>query len=189
MWKKKLDRRSILRYLQALGRKLKESGRKHPVRVLMLGGAYLILNGYVQRTTEDIDVLVLMPDLRIYYEQVKPMGYRHFWDVVEEVALDLGIQATWMNDRTGEFMTEFEPQGSLWQTFDYLEVWFPSIEAIFVMKLSAYREKDKGDIAGLRKKLGIRTREQAQAVIDRYCDRQYQEHYEITEHLFEEFPD
>lgn len=141
--KQPLDREKILNYLKELGKRLEESGRKKLIRVIVLGGAYLILSDIIHRTTEDVDILVLMPDLAIYYHPQKPMAYRHFWDTVEQLTIDLHLNPKWMNDKTGEFMIEFEPEGKLWQKYGYLEVLFPDPEAVFAMKMMAYRDKDK----------------------------------------------
>ena len=49
----------IEQYLAELGAALKSQGIKKPVRILMIGGAYMMLLANAPRTTDDIDILWL----------------------------------------------------------------------------------------------------------------------------------
>ena len=60
------------------------------------------------------------------------------------------------------------PDGKLWKRFGPLHVYAPAIEYILALKITAGRQKDLDDCAILLPKSQIRTRQQAQLVLDRY---------------------
>jgi hypothetical protein len=60
------------------------------------------------------------------------------------------------------------PDGKLWKRFGPLHVYVPPREYILALKIAAGRDKDLADCAILLSKTRIRTREQAQQVVERY---------------------
>ena len=60
------------------------------------------------------------------------------------------------------------PDGKLWKRFGPLHVYEPLREYILALKIAAGRDKDLADCAILLSKTRIRTREQAQQVVERY---------------------
>jgi Nucleotidyltransferase of unknown function (DUF6036) len=50
-----MEAEDIERYLAELGTELKNRGLKKPVRVLLIGGAYMLLLANAPRSTKDID--------------------------------------------------------------------------------------------------------------------------------------
>lgn len=46
----------IERYLAELGAELKARGVKKPIRILIIGGAYMLSLEHAPRTTDDIDI-------------------------------------------------------------------------------------------------------------------------------------
>ena len=60
------------------------------------------------------------------------------------------------------------PDGKLWKRFGSLHVYAPASEYILALKITAGRQKDLDDCAILLLKTPIRTRKQAQQVLDRY---------------------
>lgn len=52
----------IERYLAELGAELKNRGIKKPVRILLIGGAYMLLLANSPRSTKDIDIFWLDED-------------------------------------------------------------------------------------------------------------------------------
>lgn len=54
-----MDAEEIERYLAELGAELKNRGIKKPVRVLLIGGAYMLLLANAPRSTKDIDIFWL----------------------------------------------------------------------------------------------------------------------------------
>ncbi len=60
------------------------------------------------------------------------------------------------------------PRGTLWKQYGPLHVYVPPTEFMFALKILAGREKDLADCRLLLPQTRIRTRRQAQRVIDRY---------------------
>jgi hypothetical protein len=55
----KMEAGDIERYLAELGAELTNRGLKKPVRVLLIGGAYMLLLANASRSTKDIDIFWL----------------------------------------------------------------------------------------------------------------------------------
>ena len=60
------------------------------------------------------------------------------------------------------------PVGKLWKRFGPLHVYAPASEYILALKITAGRQKDPDDCAILLPKTKIRTRQQAQQLLNRY---------------------
>jgi hypothetical protein len=60
------------------------------------------------------------------------------------------------------------PEGKLWKRFGPLHVYAPTSAYILAPKITAGRQKDLEDCAILLPKTEIRTRQQAQQLLDRY---------------------
>ena len=60
------------------------------------------------------------------------------------------------------------PDGKLWKRFGPLHVYAPANQYILALKITAGRQKDLDDCAILLPKTKIRTRTQAQQLLDRY---------------------
>ena len=52
-----MQARDIERHLTQLGQELTDRGIQKPIRVLMIGGAYMLLLAKMQRSTDDVDIL------------------------------------------------------------------------------------------------------------------------------------
>ena len=57
-----MEARDIERYLVDLGAALKNRGVKKPLRMMLIGGAYMLLLENAPRSTEDIDIFWLEED-------------------------------------------------------------------------------------------------------------------------------
>jgi len=57
-----MEARDIKRYLADLGAALKNRGVKQPLRMMLIGGAYMLLLEHAPRSTEDIDIFWLEED-------------------------------------------------------------------------------------------------------------------------------
>ena len=57
-----MEARDIKRYLADLGAALKNRGVKTPLRMMLIGGAYMLLLENAARSTEDIDIFWLEED-------------------------------------------------------------------------------------------------------------------------------
>src|SRR5260370_42580971 len=77
-----MEAKDIEYYLAELGAELKERGIKKPVRMLIIGGAYMLLLENAPRPTNDIDIFWLEEDTlqRIFSplrESVQAITKRH----------------------------------------------------------------------------------------------------------------
>jgi len=52
-----------------------------------------------------------------------------------------------------------------------MDIYLPQADCMLALKLLSGRPRDEEDIAALCQQLNISTREQAQALVDRYADR------------------
>lgn len=161
-----MESQDIEHYLALLGEQLETLGLRTPLRLLMIGGGFMLTQVGVRRTTNDIDVLV--KDIR---DPQQSEEYRIFKNAVRFVAYDTGIHEGWMSDTIRDFLMLAGPvpKGTLWRTFGTrLHVYVPPKAYILALKLLAGREKDMGDIDALLKELHIQKRQQAQKVITTY---------------------
>src|SRR6266702_541156 len=158
-----MEAEDIERYLAELGTELKNRGLKKPVRVLLIGSAYMLLLANAARSTKDIDIFWLDEDglQRAYAplrESVQVIKQKHDFD------------ADWLNYLAQMLMYDevLVPDGKLWRRFGALHVYAPEVEYILALKITAGRQKDLEDCAILLPKTKIRTHEQAQQLFDRY---------------------
>ena len=153
----------IERYLAELGAELKNRGIKKPVRILLIGGAYMLLLANSSRSTKDIDIFWLDED---GLQQV----YTPLRESVQIIKQKHDLDADWFNYLAQILMYDevIVPDGKLWKRFGPLHVYAPAREYILALKIAAGRDKDLADCAILLSKTQIRTREQAQQVLDKY---------------------
>lgn len=153
----------IERYLADLGIELKNRGVKKPVRVLLIGGAYMLLLANAPRSTKDIDIFWLDEDgLQRAYAPLR--------ESVQVIKQKYDLDADWLNYLAQMLMYDevLVPVGKLWKRFGPLHIYAPSAEYILALKITAGRQKDLEDCAILLAKTTIRTRQQAQRILDRY---------------------
>src|SRR5438477_9074911 len=100
----------IEKYLADLGQELQSRGVQHPVRILMIGGAFMLTQVRNRPTTNDIDVL-----LKDVADPATSQLYRTFKAAVRTVASRNRISGTWMNDIMSDFLHDIGavPQGTL----------------------------------------------------------------------------
>jgi hypothetical protein len=158
-----MEAEDIEHYLAELGTELKSWGLKKPVRILLIGGAYMLLLANAPRSTKDIDIFWLDEDglQRAYTplrESVQIIKQRH------------NLDADWLNYLAQMLVYDevIVPDGKLWKRFGPLHVYAPPPEYILALKIAAGRDKDLTDCAILLSKTQIRTREQALHVVERY---------------------
>jgi hypothetical protein len=153
----------IERYLAELGAELKNRGLKKPVRVLLIGGAYMLLLAKAPRSTKDIDIFWLD-------EEGFQRAYAPLRASVQVITQKHDLDAYWLNYLTQMLMFDevVVPDGKLWKRFGPLHVYAPEVEYILALKITAGRQKDLEDCAILLPKTKIRTRQQAQHLLDRY---------------------
>jgi hypothetical protein len=181
-----MQAQDIEAYLAELGQELQYLGVRHPLRILLVGGAYMLTQVRNRPTTNDIDVLLEDVD-----DTATSPLYRTFKTAVQTIARRNQIPSSWLNYVIGDFLrdTGTVPQGTLWRRYAMLEVYVPPPEYILALKLLAGRQKDRDDIHALCQQLKIRTRKQAQRLVDRYIlDKQIQQMNDLDDTLNLFFP-
>jgi hypothetical protein len=154
-----MEAEDIERYLVELGTELKNRGLNKPVRVLLIGGAYMLL-------------LANAPHIDIFWldENGLQRAYAPLRESVQIIKQRHNLDADWLNYLAQMLMYDevIVPDGKLWKRFGPLHVYAPPREYILALKIAAGRVKDLADCAILLSKTRIRTREQAQHVVERY---------------------
>ena len=164
-----MQREDIERYLTMLGEVLEELGVQNTIRLLMIGGGYMLTQIGNRELTRDVDVLV-----RDIPDRERSEDYSILSNAVRVVADDAGIDDDWMSDNMGEFLASVGkvPNGKLWRKFGRrLEVYVPPEDFMLANKILAGREKDLDDARALMLDLNIKTRKQVQKVVDKYIKR------------------
>ncbi len=181
-----MQKEDIEHNLSLLGEQLEELGLKRPIRLLMIGGGFMLTQIGNRLTTDDVDVKV-----QNITDPLNSDDYRIFKNAVRFVAYDLGIAEDWLSDNIGDFLTMAGsvPRGKLWRKFNQLEIFVPPADFILAHKLVAGRVKDLDDIAALLDLLRIHTRKQAQKVVDRYIEKDVQQDHDVQSSLHRFFPE
>ena len=167
----------IIHYLKLLGEELAELQLQKPVRLLMIGGAYMITQFGSRVFTEDIDVLV--------YLDRDSEEYRRFRGAIRFIAHDVHESQKWLSDTIGDFMEEVGqiPRGQLWLQHGMLEVYVPEPQYVLVLKVLAARRKDSDDIQALLQRLKIRRGKQLGNLLKKYVGRDILEDEEYAEKI------
>ncbi len=159
-----MQSQEIEQYLAELGAALQSQGIKKPVRMLLIGGAYMMLLANAPRTTDDIDIFWLEEgeDFRKARLALR--------DGVQSIASKYALPANWFNYLTQMLIYDkiIMPRGKLWKRYGPLQVYAPPKEYILALKILAGRDQDIVDCRILLPQTHIRTRRQAQRVLDRY---------------------
>jgi len=72
----------------------------------------------------------------------------------------------------------------LWQIFKgVLCVYLPTSPYVFALKIAANRRKDQADIQALINEIGIGSRDEAQAIVDRFLLPEAQEFWEVQKKI------
>lgn len=159
-----MDKQTIIRNFKFLGRELEELEIQRPVRVLMIGGGYMLTQIGNRTLTEDVDVFTRLDK---YGED-----YRRFRAAVRFITNDTHSDPRWFSDNIGDFMQLVGPvpEGRLWLKHGMLEVYVPEPQYVLVLKLLAGREKDMEDIQALLRRLRMKKRSQIEKLLQRYVD-------------------
>jgi hypothetical protein len=167
-----MEGNEIEKYLQALDEELEERTIQKPVRLAVVGGVYMVCLVGNRLSTKDIDVVPLS-----FPDTMNPdQDTRAFQTAIRAVARKHGLKQNWMNDVVASFAPNPDPQWlTVWREFPNLIVYTPDAEFILALKLLSGRDKDEEDITALCEQLQIETTEQAQALVDRYAERRWQE--------------
>jgi hypothetical protein len=160
-----MQAKDIEKYLAHLGQELANLGMQEPVRVLMIGGAYMLLLAKAPRSTDDVDILWLGLE-----DSKRDQTILAIKSAVNAVATIHNIDGDWFNDMTDLLLHDLVrvPTGKLWRKYGLLHIHIPTKEYILALKILAGRDKDISDSKLLLQQLTITTRRQAQQLLDRY---------------------
>nr|BBH90097.1 hypothetical protein KTC_48480 [Thermosporothrix sp. COM3]BBH90162.1 hypothetical protein KTC_49130 [Thermosporothrix sp. COM3]BBH90227.1 hypothetical protein KTC_49780 [Thermosporothrix sp. COM3] len=174
-----MNRKDIEKLLKELDKELCKQQLTSRVQIMIVGGAYMLTQIRNREATNDVDVVFLHIEDRQIFKQS-----------VVSIARKQQLPVTWLNDLVDDFLTELGLPGKYvpWKRFKCLEVYVPPKEYILALKLLAGRQKDLPDIDALAKQLKIRTRKQAQQLLDRHFSRRVQQIYEVRNTLEFCFP-
>jgi len=166
-----MQAREIELYLAELGTELKNRDIKKPIRMMLIGGAYMLLLANAPRTTNDIDIFWLEEDA--YQGGI----IRTLADSVQAITKKHALRPDWFNYLAQVLMQDevIVPNGKLWKRFGPLHIYVPPEEYILALKIIAGRQKDIDDCVILLPRTKIKTRQQAQQLLDRYVLPQGQE--------------
>ncbi|MBO0777892.1 MAG: hypothetical protein J2P37_03605 [Ktedonobacteraceae bacterium] len=173
--------RDIEHCFSLLGEELEALGVQITFRLLMIGGGFMLTQIGNRDTTKDVDVRVQDFETLYYTHE-----YRIFKQAVRFVAQDNRLDPAWFSDNIGEFLAIAGPvpKGKLWRKFGRrLWVYVPPKDYILAHKLIAGRDKDEPDIEALAAKLRIKTRAQAQRIVNKYINEDTQQTYGVLEKI------
>lgn len=130
----------------------------------------MLLLANAPRVTEDIDILWF--EVETLQRTLIPLR-----ESVQAITKRYGLDPGWFNYTAQMLMFDeiFVPDGKLWKRFGPLHIYIPTREYILALKITAGRKKDLDDCAILLPKTKIRTRQQAQQLLDRYITPEGQE--------------
>jgi hypothetical protein len=159
-----MQAQEIGHYLAELGAALQSQGISKPVRLLLIGGAYMMLLTNAPRTTDDIDICWLEEGEDFHKARLA------LRDGVQSIASKYRLPPHWFNYLTQMLIYDkiIMPKGKLWKRYGPLLVYVPATEFMFALKILAGREKDIADCRIPLPQTHIRTRKQAQRVLDRH---------------------
>lgn len=163
-WKKQKEMTSgdIERYLQQVGKALEQIGIQRTVRLLMLGGGFMINKVGNRKSTEDIDVIIPLENKDPTYSALKK--------AIRDVGYANKLSPVWINDIVETYVQQLQsPTWQPWKRFGPLEVFIPPMAYIFCTKLLAGRDKDIADMRAMLPRLGISTEEQALQIFNGYA--------------------
>ncbi|SRR5579883_2803695 len=175
-----MNKQQIINNLKLLGEELESLQLTQPVRLLMIGGGYMLTQIGNRLFTEDVDVFT--------YLDHHTEDYRRFRNAIHWIATEARISQKWVTDNIGDFLQILGPvpQGKLWLKHGLLEVYIPEPQYILLLKFIAGRDKDLPDIQALCRKLRIKNRTQAESWLRRQMVK-YQFDQQVMEDYREHF--
>lgn len=174
-----MQKADIETHLTQLGEELTRRGVKSPVRLLLIGGAFMLTQIGNRQATDDIDNSFRSPLVRTLK------------DAAQVVARKNNLKSNWINDLMGDFLkdTGAMPEGTFWKRYGPLELFLPPREYILALKFLAGRGKDDRDIRILCQQLNIKSRFHAQELVNRYIpDQKFQHLNNLDDTLDRFFP-
>ena len=172
MQEKFMTEQEIIECLTRLGEGLGELGVQQPIRILMIGGAFMITQIGNRELTEDVDVLA--------YIDRSADDYQKLVIAASFVSVDMHVSTRWFSDGIGDLLQAAGtvPSGQLWLKHGMLEIYVPEPRYVLALKmLAGGRDKDIPDIQALFQMFGITTRKQVERLLKKYFIKQALEVY------------
>jgi hypothetical protein len=162
----------IVAFLTQVGTDLEEFGFQEPVRLLLIGGAFMITQLRSRTATGDIDVALLE------WERWGEI-YELFKRIVLYELSEIGASAEGFSDDITEFLPlmGLPKIRTLWLSVGKLEVYVPDPGYILALKLLANRDKDQPDLQVLLALLKIKRRKQAEKLLKTYVSEDIRVEY------------
>ena len=142
----------------------------------------MMLLANAPRTTDDIDICWLEEGENFHKARLA------LRDGVQAIAKKYALPSNWFNYLTQMLIYDkiIMPRGKLWKRYGPLHVYAPSKEFILALKILAGRDQDLADCRILLPQTRIRTRRQAQRMLDRYLlPEAQQEEAETIQHALD----
>lgn len=196
----------IIQYLEELATALTELHVTSPFHILITGGAYMMLNNK-RKFTEDIDFAIIERPRRArpkkaFHTTIQRMDISRRTSAVPfatEFKRAVGMVAQrhtdllddWINDEAAVYFYDDAPHAEVtfWRAFGKtVYAYLPTAEYVLATKIAAFRPKDADDIQLLLRDLGVQTRAQAKAIVDKFLLPDAQEFWEVEEKLETLFP-
>ena len=175
-----MNAKDIRIYLILVGKELESMGLREPIRLLMIGGGYMLTQVKNRNVTGDIDTVWVYPAFRADSEV-----YWLFEAAVLAIAKREMLGPDWLNVTGSGFVHEAGPLPKMkfWKKFGLVHVYFPPKDFVLAHKFAAGRVKDIADIEALCIQLRINTREKAKKIVDKYINQEVQRIGHIAEKL------
>lgn len=177
MAKNPLDLNNIDWAFQALNEELEARNFPRSLDMLLTGGIVMLLEVHNRESTQDVDAIIGGIDL--CYEPLSTEA-RLLKTAIRATARRLALKQDWLNDDIAQIVLNDTPDltqfpVSTWKRYSKLTLKLPPLEFVLIHKILAYRPKDRQDVQALCQKLKIRTRPQAQALLDTYVSQEAQQ--------------
>ena len=171
---KSLQVGEIENLLQELGQEITACGFTTPIRIMLLGGAYMLLTIGNRPTTTDIDLFPLNFEAISGSNQTTSMIFQ----AIASIANRHELRDDWCNFEVGKiagWKIGAVKNPIFWQKYGVLEVFLPPADFMLAAKIFSYRDKDLPDVLALIDRLQVKTRVQAQVLLDQYIDQAAQQ--------------
>ncbi len=145
-----------------------------PIEALVVGGACLLFKGVSERPTKDIDIIILdllgQGQASLIFKNKVTDKVRTIIRRVGRIYGLTGKEADFLNTDCMPFLLEMGdvPPTELLVAYQKLRLYTPPLPYILACKLMANRSKDEFDIELLCNLLHVRSRAQAQGMVNRY---------------------
>ncbi len=149
-----MDRSQLVELLDELAGELQR--RRVSVRVYIVGGAAMALAYHAERSTRDIDGLILDHHTVVA-------------DVVREIGRRRGLPGSWLNEQAAAYVPQ-GPDHRQVAVYDHsnLRVMAASPERLLAMKARAARTTDTEDIRVLCGLVGVSTVDEVAGVVEEF---------------------